>query len=157
LGTILGAALLDITLILIKAIQRFREKSSEPVQQPEDWKRVNMAKLLIWVLFWGAMIIVIGNQVLGQPIFFLVTALCLSFLFMLINGISLGLTDWNPISSAFVMSVFVFVALHLQDPTVGLLSAAIVFIACSVGGDMQQDRSTGWRLGTNRVVQFRYQ
>ena len=22
---------------------------------------------------------------------------------------------------------------------------------------MQQDRSTGWRLGTNRVVQFRYQ
>jgi len=30
-------------------------------------------------------------------------------------------------------------------------------IACSEGGDMQQDRSTGWRLGTNRVVQFRYQ
>ncbi len=22
---------------------------------------------------------------------------------------------------------------------------------------MQQDRSTGWRLGTNRVAQFRYQ
>jgi len=26
-------------------------------------------------------------------------------------------------------------------------------VAC----DMQQDRSTGWRLGTNRVLQFRYQ
>ncbi len=22
---------------------------------------------------------------------------------------------------------------------------------------MQQDRSTGWRLGTNRLIQFRYQ
>ena len=22
---------------------------------------------------------------------------------------------------------------------------------------MQQDRSTGWRLGTNRTIQFRYQ
>jgi uncharacterized oligopeptide transporter (OPT) family protein len=37
------------------------------------------------------------------------------------------------------------------------LAASIVFIACSEGGDMQQDRSTGWRLGTNRVMQFRYQ
>jgi hypothetical protein len=48
-------------------------------------------------------------------------------------------------------------ALGLRDPGVGLLAASIVFIACSEGGDMQQDRSTGWRLGTNRVMQFRYQ
>ena len=34
---------------------------------------------------------------------------------------------------------------------------AIMLIACCEGGDMQQDRSTGWRLGTNRVNQFRYQ
>ena len=26
-----------------------------------------------------------------------------------------------------------------------------------LGGDMQQDRSTGWRLGTNRNIQFRFQ
>jgi uncharacterized oligopeptide transporter (OPT) family protein len=37
------------------------------------------------------------------------------------------------------------------------MCAAVLLIACTVGGDMQQDRSTGWRLGTNRVVQFRYQ
>jgi hypothetical protein len=30
-------------------------------------------------------------------------------------------------------------------------------LATSEGGDMQQDRSTGWRLGTNRIIQFRYQ
>ena len=37
------------------------------------------------------------------------------------------------------------------------MCASILLIACSEGCDMQQDRSTGWRLGTNRVVQFRYQ
>jgi uncharacterized oligopeptide transporter (OPT) family protein len=76
---------------------------------------------------------------------------------VLVNGISQGLTDWNPISSAFVVTVFIMVAFGLRDPTVGLMSAGIVFIACNSGSDMQQDRSTGWRLGTNRIIQFRYQ
>jgi len=37
------------------------------------------------------------------------------------------------------------------------MCASILLIACSEGGDMPQDRSTGWRLGTSRIVQFRYQ
>jgi hypothetical protein len=37
------------------------------------------------------------------------------------------------------------------------MAAAILLVSCSTGVDMQQDRSTGWRLGTNRVIQFRYQ
>ena len=157
LGTILGAAILDITLILIEAVRRFREKNAEPVKPPEDWKRVNMVQLVLWVTVWAAATVIVGNQIMGQPVFFLVVAVGLSFLFMLVNGISQGISDWNPISSAFVMTVFILVALSLHDPVAGLMSAAIVFIAVSVGGDMQQDRSTGWRLGTNRVVQFRYQ
>ena len=48
-------------------------------------------------------------------------------------------------------------ALGLKDPVVGLMAGTILLISTSVGGDMQQDRSTGWRLGTNRVIQFRYQ
>jgi uncharacterized oligopeptide transporter (OPT) family protein len=74
-----------------------------------------------------------------------------------VNGISQGISDWNPLSSAFVMTVFILVALGLRDPSIGLLCAAIVFVSCNVGCDMQQDRSTGWRLGTNRILQFRYQ
>jgi uncharacterized oligopeptide transporter (OPT) family protein len=89
--------------------------------------------------------------------FFLAVAVGLCFLFVLVNGISLGLTDWNPISSAFVLTVFILAALGLRDPGVGLMCASILRIACSAGGDMPQDRSPGWRLGTNRVVQFRYQ
>ncbi len=156
LGTILGAAAFDITLILIEAAKRFNQQKAAAAEAP-DWKRVNMVRLLLWIAAWGAGTVVVGSQVLHQPVFFLVVALGLSFLFVLVNGISLGISDWNPISSAFVMAVFLMAALGLKDPAVGLMCSAILLISCSVGGDMQQDRSTGWRLGTNRVVQFRYQ
>jgi uncharacterized oligopeptide transporter (OPT) family protein len=157
LGTILGAAILDILLILIQAAKRYRRLAAEPPKPPEDWKRVNMVNLVLWILFWGAGTVIVGNQVLHQPWFFLVIAVLLCFLFVLVNGISLGISDWNPVSSAFVVSVFVLAALGLKDPGIGLMCASILLIACSEGCDMQQDRSTGWRLGTNRVVQFRYQ
>jgi uncharacterized oligopeptide transporter (OPT) family protein len=45
----------------------------------------------------------------------------------------------------------------LTDPISGLICASILLISTSEGGDMQQDRSTGWRLGTNRNIQFRFQ
>ena len=157
LGTILGAVALDLALILRQAIRRLREKSPEPQRPAEDWKRVNFRRLLLWVLFWGAATVVCGSTLLHQPIKFLAVGIGLSLLFVLVNGIALGVSDFNPISSAFVMSVFIMAALGLHDPGVGLFCAAILAIATSEGGDMQQDRSTGWRLGTNRVVQFRYQ
>jgi uncharacterized oligopeptide transporter (OPT) family protein len=157
LGTILGAAILDLALILIQAAQQFRQQSDEPAKPAEDWKRVNVLRLVLWVVFWGAATVVLGSQVLHQPVFFLIVAVGLCFLFVLVNGISLGISDWNPISSAFVLTVFILASLGLRDPGVGLLCASILLIACSEGGDMQQDRSTGWRLGTNRIIQFRYQ
>ena len=157
LGTILGAAIIDIILILIQAVKRYRERGTTAEQAAEDWKHVNMLGLIGWVLFWAVAVVLVGNQVMNQPVFFLVVAVALSFLFVLINGISQGISDWNPISSAFVLTVFMLAALGLKDPSTGLMCAAIVLLACSEGGDMQQDRSTGWRLGTNRVVQFRYQ
>ena len=155
LGTILGAAGLDITLILIEAAKRYKKQTA--VVAAPDWKRVNMVRLLLWIAAWGAGLVIVGSQVLQQPVFFLVVAIGLSFVFVLVNGISLGISDWNPISSAFVMGVFIMATLGLKDPGVGLMCSAIILISCSVGGDMQQDRSTGWRLGTNRVNQFRYQ
>ncbi len=157
LGTILGAAIIDIALILFEAVKRFRAQGTTAERPAEDWKRVNLVGLILWVVFWAAGTVVVGSQVMHQPVFFLIVAVCLSFLFVLINGISQGISDWNPVSSAFVLTVFILATVGLKDPSVGLMCAAIVLIACSEGGDMQQDRSTGWRLGTNRVVQFRYQ
>ena len=37
------------------------------------------------------------------------------------------------------------------------MAGTVLLVSTSVACDMQQDRSTGWRLGTNRVMQFRYQ
>jgi uncharacterized oligopeptide transporter (OPT) family protein len=157
LGAIMGAAMLDVGLILMQAVRRFRETGTAAAQPAPDWKRVNMARLVAWVVFWGAGTVLMGHQVLHQPVFFLLIAIALCFVFVLVNGIALGISDFNPISSAFVMSVFIMAALGLRDPGVGLFCAAILAVATSEGGDMQQDRSTGWRLGTNRAVQFRYQ
>lgn len=156
LGTILGAALLDLTLIMIEAGRTFRTKRA-PAPGTDDWKRVNWVRLILWIVGWGAGTAIVGSQILHQPIYYLGIALLLCFAFVLINGISLGISDWNPISSAFVVTVFILAALGLRDAGVALMCASVLLIACSEGGDMQQDRSTGWRLGTNRVNQFRYQ
>jgi len=157
LGTILGAAILDICAILWEAAKRLR-RGQEPGDRPaEDWKRVNVFRLVLWVGFWGVAVAVVGHAVLGEPLRYLLVCIGLVFLFVLVNGISLGISDWNPISSAFVMTVFILAAVGLTDAGTGLMCASILLISCSEGGDMQQDRSTGWRLGTNRVVQFRYQ
>jgi len=112
---------------------------------------------VLWVIGWGVALIVVASSVLRQPIFFVTFAVALVFIFVLVNGIAYGISDWNPISSAFVIAVLLMAALGLKDATVGLMCAGILLISCTVGADMQHDRSTGWRLGTNRVIQFRYQ
>jgi uncharacterized oligopeptide transporter (OPT) family protein len=157
LGTILGAAIVDITLIGYQAIQRLRQVSKEPAPAAPDWKRVNVVMLVVWVIGWALGLVFVGSQVLHQPVLFVALAVGLTFLFVLVNGISTGISDWNPISSAFVVSVFIMAAAGLTDAGVGLMCASILLITCGVGVDMQQDRSTGWRLGTNRRNQFRYQ
>jgi hypothetical protein len=157
LGTILGAAVVDIGLILVEAVKRLGGSNVQPVKPVEDWKRVNVFRLVSWVVFWGIAVAVVGHTVLGEPLRYLLICVGLVFLFVLVNGISLGISDSNPISSAFVMTVFILAAAGLTDTGTGLMCASILLISCSEGGDMQQDRSTGWRLGTNRVVQFRYQ
>lgn len=157
LGTIMGAAVVDISLLLVQAVKKLSQTRGVARQEEEDWKRTNSWKLIAWIVFWGVALVIVGSQVLHQPVWFLILAVALSFLFVLVNGISLGISDSNPLSSAFVMTVFIMAALGLRDPSVGLMCASILLIACSEGGDMQQDRSTGWRLGTNRIVQFRYQ
>jgi hypothetical protein len=81
----------------------------------------------------------------------------LVFVFAMVNGISVGMVDSNPISSAFVVTVILMAAMGLKDPTVGLMAATVLLVSTSEACDMQQDRSTGWRLGTNRTIQFRFQ
>ncbi|MBL0122421.1 MAG: OPT/YSL family transporter [Betaproteobacteria bacterium] len=157
LGMIMGAALVDVSQILWRAWKQSRETANAPKIVEEDWKKVHMGRLVAWVAFWGVTIIVVGSQLMNVPVGYLIFAVVLVFVFVMVNGISTGMTDSNPISSAFVVTVVLMAALGLKDPIAGLLAASVLLIATSTGVDMQQDRSTGWRLGTNRVIQFRYQ
>jgi uncharacterized oligopeptide transporter (OPT) family protein len=154
LGTILGAAIVDLALILRRALQGPR---SRPVLEASDWRRVHRGRLWLWVVAWAGATLATGHLLLAQPLFFLALAIALVFLFALVNGISVGVSDSNPISSAFVVSVVVMAALGLTNAGTGLMAGAILLVSTSVACDMQQDRSTGWRLGTPRTLQFRYQ
>lgn len=159
LGLIMGAAAVDLALIFWRALPSARAQAQEapPPAPGDDWRRVHRGRLWAWVLLWGAAVAAIGHFLLAQPLLFQLLAIALVFLFALVNGISVGISDSNPISSAFVVSVVVMALAGLTDPGVGLMAGAILLVSTSVACDMQQDRSTGWRLGTPRVAQFRYQ
>lgn len=171
LGTIMGAALVDIVLILRAAFQRFSQMSKadktgespyrsageSDVPEEQGPKQMGNARLFGWIGFWGLAVIISAVVIMKIPIFYAVFAVILVFLFVMINGISQGISDSNPISSAFVVSVLLMAAFGLKEPSIGILAGAILLVAVSVGCDMQQDRSTGWRLGSNRITQFRYQ
>ncbi|HEY6458384.1 MAG TPA: OPT/YSL family transporter [Steroidobacteraceae bacterium] len=158
LGMILGASIIDLTLVGWSAVQRARSVVKEgALPGVEPWKRGQLSRLVAWVLCWGIGVVWVGAHLLGQRPGYIVFALLLVLVFALVNGISVGLTDWNPLSSAFVVAVMLMAALGLKDPTVGLMAASALLVALNVGCDMQQDRSTGRRLGTNRTYQFRYQ
>jgi len=156
LGTILGAAAVDLTLVFREALGRHRGTDTRPPVPQEEWKKVDTRKLVIWTVFWAIAVVAVSAS-LGVPVGYAVLGVALASVFVLINGISIGISDSNPISSAFVVGVTVMALAGLTNPIVGLLAGAILLISTVVGGDMQQDRSTGWRLGTNRTIQFRYQ
>lgn len=157
LGLIMGAAILDIGELLIEAWRRWQSPPAAAPEPEAAWKRMDYPRLVAWIVFWGAMVVMLGATVLHQPVGFLVLAVLLVLVFSLIVGISLGISDSAPISAAFVAAIVLMAALGLKDPTVGLMAGGILLVACSVGSDMQQDRSTGWRLGTPRTLQFRFQ
>ncbi len=157
LGTIMGAAAVDIVLILMKAAQTWGESKTRVVAPEDDWSRTSNARLFAWIAFWAVELFFVATRILALPPLYVGIAMGLVLLFVLINGISTGISDSNPISSAFVVSVFILAAIGLKDAGVALMCGAILLVACSIGVDMQQDRSTGWRLKTNRTIQFRFQ
>lgn len=163
LGMILGATVIDIGLIVWQAQRRWRgldrlpQKDAGGSAEESTGPSYNLPRLLAFVGVSALAVVVAGMQFFGIPFWMMALSLVLVAIFVMGNGISVGLTDSNPISSAFVLSVILFGLAGLTDPMVGLMAATVLLIATSIGCDMQQDRSTGWRLGSNRALQFRFQ
>jgi uncharacterized oligopeptide transporter (OPT) family protein len=154
LAMIMGAAAVDLVVIGREAIRRVRARRETVA---EAGCGLAGGRLVAWVAVWAAALVVVSTALLHQPLGYVLLAIGLVFLFVFVNGIADGISDWNPISSAFVLSVLLMSALGLRDPIVAMMAASILLVSTSVGVDMQQDRSTGWRLGSNRAIQFRYQ
>ncbi len=154
LGTILGAAVVDLSLLAVDALKTIRKAKDNTVVGTEKTK---LGRLLAWIGFWALALTVVATQVFNMPVHWVLFAIAMSFVFQMINGISYGMTDQNPISSAFVVTVLLMSLLGLRDPLLGLFGGSILLVSCTVGVDMQQDRSTGWRLGSDRAIQFRFQ
>lgn len=157
LGTILGAAIVDLSLLARDALARVRAARAAAVPAEAGAQKTSVPRLIVWVLFWAAALLLVSSQVLHLPVGWIALALLLALVFQMVNGISQGITDQNPISSAFVVSVLLMSLLGLRDPLLGLFAGSVLLVSCTVGVDMQQDRSTGWRLGSNRAIQFRFQ
>jgi len=156
LASIMGAAVVDLALIGRQAMAQARGGGGDdPAGSAQSNFPTRM--LVAWVLFWAVAVVLVTTGLLHQPARWVIFGLLLSVLFVLINGISQGVSDQNPISSAFVVSVLLMSAMGLRNPVVAITAATVLLICSSVGVDMQQDRSTGWRLGTDRRVQFWYQ
>jgi uncharacterized oligopeptide transporter (OPT) family protein len=159
LGMILGATFIDISLILWQALQRLRGHDPDPLPVADEMRgpRHSVPRLLVFVAACAVAVVVCGMQFFDVPLLFMLMGLVMTAVLVMGNGISVGISDSNPISSAFVVSVIVFALAGLTDPMVGLMAATVLLVATSIGCDMQQDRSTGWRLGSNRALQFRFQ
>ncbi|MBB3014770.1 OPT/YSL family transporter [Cupriavidus alkaliphilus] len=155
LGMIMGAAVVDLAQLVVQACRRWRARRQP---QPDAPRRgPGMGWVAVWALLWGVATVAAGVMWFGQPLAFQLIAVLLALVFALVNGISVGMVDQNPISSAFVLSVILMAAAGLRAPQVGLIAATVLLVATAEASDMQQDRSTGWRLGSDRMVQFGYQ
>ena len=156
LAMIFSAGLVDLTFIGLEAAKRLRARGAAPAPASQSGG-LSTWRLALWVAGWGLALILVATLLLGQPIGYVLFALVLVFLFVFINGISQGISDWNPISSAFVVSVILMSAIGLRDPIIAMMSASVLLVSTIVDVDIQQDRSTDWRLGSKRAIQFRYQ
>ena len=157
LASIMGAALVDLSVIARQALARARAQRGPREASTPERGGFPTRLLLLWVLFWAGAVLLVATGLMHQPARYILFGLALSVLFVFINGISTGVSDQNPISSAFVVAVLLMSAMGLRNPVVAIIAATVLLICSSVGVDMQQDRSTGWRLGTDRRVQFYYQ
>jgi len=112
----MGAAAVDIALILRQAAARLRARAApERAPAEEGWKKTSTPRLLLWIGAWGTALVLVASGLMQVPLHWVLLAVAFSFPMMLVNGISLGITDSNPISSAFVLTIVVFAGARL-DP-----------------------------------------
>jgi hypothetical protein len=114
--------------------------------------------LVSWVLFWGTAVVLVATRLMHQP------ARCVLFrarpqrrLSSFVNGISTGVSDQNPISSAFVVSVRLMSAMGLRKSRWSRITAATVLSSAARWSGHAAGPLDWMATRTDRRVQFWYQ
>ena len=156
---IFGAGMVDLTFIALEAVKRVRARAGAAPRRASQSGGLSTRRLALWVVGLGR-----GagrwspRCCSGQPVGYVLFALVLVFLFVFINGISQGISRLEPdlerLRRVGAADVGDRPARSDRRDDGGQRAAGV---DASSACDMQQDRSTGWRLGSNRAIQFRYQ
>ena len=153
LAMILGAAIIDVGFIIRKGTEVYRGTRDAA---GEDYKVPSWVKT--WTFLWAIAAVATGWLLLGLNPFYLLIAVGLSFVFVLVNGLSTGIADANPVTGAFVLTILILVFMAgIGDKAAALMTGTMVLMTIGSGVDMQQDRSTGRRLRSDRNMQFFFQ
>ncbi len=148
---ILGAAIVDMTLIGVEAVRRM-QRAAGPAGTRARRGGSAPDGSLAWVVFWGVALTVVATIVLEQP--------------LRLRPVRAGAgvpvrvrqrdlerhhrleSDLQRVRDRGAADVGAGAALRRSSR---IMVASILLVSCSVGVDMQQDRSTGWRLGSDRT------
>src|SRR5690606_18115681 len=114
LAMILGASIVHLAPLIWQSMGRLRRELFRSNREPGASGAEEHAgpdrpdrSLLIWTGFSALAVILCTHLLLGVPLRFVLLTVGLVFVFVLINGISTGISDSNPISSAFVVTALV--------------------------------------------------
>ncbi len=67
---ILGAAIVDMSLLAISASHAYKESRGKTAPPAEDWKQTDSRMLTIWVVFWALAVIFTATFFLKLPLIF---------------------------------------------------------------------------------------
>ena len=126
---IFSAGIVDLTFIALEAVRPRPRPARRGAGAASQSGGLSTGRLALWVVGWGVALVLVATLLLGQPIGYVLFAIVLVFLFVFINGISQGISDWNPISSAFVVSVLLMSAIGLRDPIVAMMAASVLLVS----------------------------
>lgn len=145
LAMIFGASVVDVAPAVSSSVKKLLkgEIGNSRKQGAPIW----------WIVLSGAVMVLTAWLAFDVPLFYVLLAVLLATMFCLMNGISVGVADANPISSAFVVTVLLLIVAGVKAISVALMCSMIVFIAVANGVDLLQDRRTGSYLGSNRMTQ----
>lgn len=167
----LVVSLIIISVKLVRSLQQRRLRETEPLLNSGDDHDVNVddvpkrylisPKFTAWGIVASSLLcVVLVKWVYGlvMPVYAIMVALALTFIFAILGVRALGETDLNPVSGIGKLSQLVFAVVvprgHPARLLINLVAGGIAEAGAQQAGDLMQDLKTGQLLGASPRAQF---